>query len=448
MHIPPKLSKWYNERISNKLLSITILGTVVVWAIICSIFIVSSEWQPYANKLSQLMANVSTLSLEASSILEEKDGDITPLIEYFDQPQYQGMCFTVVNNQGDFVDNSPQIKKGDPVWVFGGTIREIILRDGQELNLTIWIHEKKLAHPITRLNALMIGGISIILLGLSLLILSAIHIILKRPLNQLRETIDHYAQFGTLPKPSTRRDELGRLQNTFYELTQKQQKNEQEKIQMIAAISHDLKTPLTSLVGCSERILTAQLTEEKRELYTRIMRDKALVISGIVDDFDCYLDNECNYKDSEKKITTLGAFSKQLHIDYTDELLDAGIVFKVHCKDSKSKFQCDYENMRRCLGNLISNSISHSKSDRLELSFTCKQENDSVIFVFTDNGKGVHPESLPQIFQPFYTSDSGRKVSGLGLSICKNIITAHGGTIWAYNLPKGFSIKIVLPCVA
>ena len=70
------------------------------------------------------------------------------------------------------------------------------------------------------------------------------------------------------------------------------------------------------------------------------------------------------------------------------------------------------------------------------------------MFLFRDNGKGVPPELLRQIFEPLYTSDQGRKVSGLGLSICKSIAKAHGGGILADNAPDGgLVIRMSLPIV-
>ena len=71
-----------------------------------------------------------------------------------------------------------------------------------------------------------------------------------------------------------------------------------------------------------------------------------------------------------------------------------------------------------------------------------------MVFLFQDNGRGVPPELLQQIFEPLYTSDQGRKVSGLGLSICKSILKAHGGGVSAENVPSGgLCIRATLPIV-
>ena len=103
--------------------------------------------------------------------------------------------------------------------------------------------------------------------------------------------------------------------------------------------------------------------------------------------------------------------------------------------------------MRRYFGNLIGNSIRHSGAEQLKLEVLCRQEGREVVLEFWDNGAGVPEELLQQIFEPLYTSDRGRKVSGLGLSICRSIIRAHGGTILAENRPQGgLLVRAVLPC--
>jgi signal transduction histidine kinase len=103
--------------------------------------------------------------------------------------------------------------------------------------------------------------------------------------------------------------------------------------------------------------------------------------------------------------------------------------------------------MRRYFGNLIGNSIQHGGAKNLELELLCRQQGEELVLEFSDNGVGVREELLQQIFEPLYTTDRGRKVSGLGLSICRSIIRAHGGTVTAENRPGGgLLVRAVLPC--
>ena len=101
--------------------------------------------------------------------------------------------------------------------------------------------------------------------------------------------------------------------------------------------------------------------------------------------------------------------------------------------------------MRRVFGNIIGNSLITTGAGH---SCLLLKAGDPIIFSVEDNGTGVCESELDRIFDPFYTSDKGRSVAGLGLSICREIVEACGGTIWAQNNESGgTAIKISLPVV-
>lgn len=267
------------------------------------------------------------------------------------------------------------------------------------------------------------------------------------PIIRLRKMMREYYVSGQAPERTVRSDEIGRLQNTFADLTAMSEQKEQAERRLIASISHDIKTPLTSVLGYSERLRSAELSRERQEQYVALIHEKALQLKAVVDEFDDYLD--VGLRDTHPMhLMTAGELCRRLREEYDEELRDAGVIFRVQCYSPKAQLICNWEHMRRLFGNLISNSISHAGVSRLELLVRCRQEGDRLLLSFQDNGQGVPPELLGQIFEPLYTSDKGRKVSGLGLSICQSIIKAHGGTIHAENLPTGgLSIQAYLPCI-
>lgn len=268
------------------------------------------------------------------------------------------------------------------------------------------------------------------------------------PIIRLRKTMREYYVSGKAPERTVRADEIGRLQNTFADLTAMSEQKDQAERRLIASISHDIKTPLTSVLGYSERLRSAQLTPERREQYVDLIHEKALRLKAVVDEFDDYLD--VGLRDSAPMaLMTAGELCRRLREEYGGELRDAGVGFLVQCYCPKARFFCNWEQLRRLFGNLISNSITHAQAPHLELTVRCRQEEDRLLLSFQDNGVGVPPEQLGQIFEPLYTSDKGRKVSGLGLSICQSITKAHGGAIHAENLPAGgLLISLSLPCVS
>ena len=214
---------------------------------------------------------------------------------------------------------------------------------------------------------------------------------------------------------------------------------------MIASISHDIKTPLTSVLGCSERLLTAELSDEKKQQYLNSIHDKALSIKSIVDEFDDYLEAGLR-GGAPLQLMTAQALCDDIRAEYESELADAHVGLTVTCRCPEAQILCNVAHMRRYFGNLIGNSIRHGRAETLLLRLECRTEDGQVVFDFSDNGVGVAPELLSQIFEPLYTSDRGRKVSGLGLAICKSIITAHGGKIRAMRASGGgLLVRAALP---
>lgn len=292
--------------------------------------------------------------------------------------------------------------------------------------------------------------IGLFFLNLAVFVVGAVlfFLLVIAPIIRLRKTMQEYYRSGKAPERTVRADEIGRLQNTFADLTAAAERKEQAERRLIASISHDIKTPLTSVLGYSERLRSAELSDERREQYTELIHEKALRLKAVVDEFDDYLDVGIHTNDHPMSLMTAGELCSRLRSEYGEELEDAGVKFLVQCYTPKAQFICNWQQMCRFFGNLISNSINHAQAPQLELTVQCRQEDNRLRLSFRDNGVGVPEELLGRIFEPLYTSDKGRKVSGLGLSICQSIIKAHGGNLRAKNAPGGgLLVEASLPCV-
>ena len=92
---------------------------------------------------------------------------------------------------------------------------------------------------------------------------------------------------------------------------------------------------------------------------------------------------------------------------------------------------------KRVFGNIFANSVKHFKGTEKIVRVDIYSDKDNVYFHISDNGEGVPEENLELIFEPLYTSDEGRRVAGLGLSICREIIDAHSGMIYAQKSDLG-----------
>ena len=155
-----------------------------------------------------------------------------------------------------------------------------------------------------------------------------------------------------------------------------------------------------------------------------------------MDEFDEYLEMDIRHGLSMESVP-VGELYQALEKEFRGELADAGVALEVSCDCPGERLLCNYPYLRRYFGNLISNSINHAGTDRLALQIMCHRHGSMLCLSFQDNGKGVPPEQIFRLTEPFYTSDRGRKVSGLGLSICASIAAAHGGRLIVKNAEGG-----------
>lgn len=254
---------------------------------------------------------------------------------------------------------------------------------------------------------------------------------------------------GSRAERTERGDEIGRLQNSFVDLTERIDDERSKQSTIIASISHDIKTPLTSVMGYAERIKKGGLSEERTTRYVDTIYKKSIAIRDLVNEFDDYISSNQRQHYSPVDISAQDVI-KALRDDYTDDLSSQGVHFDVECLCGDAPLFLDENKIRRVFGNLISNALKHMETEPKCICVTCDEEDDGqyefVRFTVTDNGTGVDEKVLDRIFEPLFTTDAGRSVAGLGLAICREAIECHGGSIWAENIPSGgLKVMFTLP---
>jgi signal transduction histidine kinase len=287
-----------------------------------------------------------------------------------------------------------------------------------------------------------------IILIITVIILVSLFLILYyrfvRPIESFQKAVADYK--GHLNVKRTRRfDEIGKLQNSFVQLAEKLEEEKAKQYRIIASISHDIKTPLTSVMGYAEQFKKGNLSAERTEKYLNIIYLKSLAIKDLLEEFDEYL-SFSQRSTLRKQEITVNDFMRAIRNDYEDELSHMGIIFKTENFCPDLVIQVDVSKMRRVFGNIIANSLKHFSKNEKEIVISCNKRNNTAVFSISDNGTGVEDELLTQIFEPMYTSDEGRSVAGLGLAICKEIILTHGGDIWAENNKSGgLTVSFYIP---
>ncbi len=295
------------------------------------------------------------------------------------------------------------------------------------IRTSVYLMRSRLTDTRFTLRLILIA-FSVVLLA-AFLLLAIIYLTTLKPIYRLYDNIEKY-EHGEKIERSRSRSQISRLQNRFVDLTETISKQQDGQRTIIASISHDIKTPLTSIMGYTEMLKKENLSEERKEKYLNTVYQKAESIRDLIDEFDEFLSYN---SDAPLKVKpyTVADFLKKITDGYPEELESLGIEFIAEIPDGEDVIEADIQKMRRVIGNLISNSIKHFKSDKRIIRITSRAEGDNVLIILEDNGEGVPEDKTEVIFEPLYTSDQGRKVAGLGLAICREIADAHGGKITA-----------------
>lgn len=296
---------------------------------------------------------------------------------------------------------------------------------------------------------------SLLLFLVILLILTVyLHNSLAKPLTLLHQCIEKVNYRNTrvtIPLPLKRNDEVGDLGRKFDEMLRRLDASHQEQTEMIASISHDLKTPLTSILGYLERLQSGKITSQvKQQEYHGIIFQKARDMKELIDEFAEYAFSDASRDSLTLDKVNLQTFFADLLLEYSAELEGHGIAFtSINEIPDQTWVMMDIAKIRRVIANLVQNSIKHAEGFT-RLSMGCNLRHSMAIFTVEDNGRGVPIDELSVIFNKFYRLDKSRSRdkggSGLGLAICRSIIENHGGNIEA--LPAeggGLKIEFSLP---
>ena len=291
----------------------------------------------------------------------------------------------------------------------------------------------------------MITGLILFQIALVSIIMAFIFIFVRlkliSPVENIVKDIRNY-KLGKKPKKNHINGEIGIIQNEFVNLVDSLENEKSEQNRIIASISHDIKTPLTSIIGYSDLIKDGNVNKKEMMEYNEIINSKAIHIKNILSDFDDYLINKSNTVLKMDKIY-IKDIVKALNDDYRLDLKNDGIKLNIKCKCMNDVINVDILKLKRIFANIISNSARFLDKNGI-INIVITKDNKFYNFKISDNGPGVDNNIIDKIFDPLFTTDKSRKISGLGLSICKEFVLKLGGNIRAYN-ENGLVIEFNLP---
>lgn len=225
---------------------------------------------------------------------------------------------------------------------------------------------------------------------------------------------------------------------------------EQARTDLVSGISHDLRTPLTSVKGYIKGLRdgVAQ-TPERRAQYLDIAYRKACDMDVLLQRLFYFSKLETGNLPLFPESADLGTLVTRFVKDNLTELSPSDCKIELNCPPGPYPVRMDTEQMYRVLTNLRDNALRYAGASPLILTLSLWHEKDWVGLRFADNGNGVPPEQLPHLFEQFWRGDQARRSkggegSGLGLYIVKYIVEAHGGIVRAY-CDHGLVYEITLP---
>ena len=225
-------------------------------------------------------------------------------------------------------------------------------------------------------------------------------------------------------------------------------RTEETNRQLMTSLSHDVRTPLTTLIGYLDAAHKGIVRGKERDDYIETARRKAHDLKEYIDVlFDWFKlgSNEFSMNIAEIDLTEL---TRNILIDWIPIFEDTQVDFTIDIPEQPFRVQIDPDGYMRILNNLIQNVIAHSHADKIEIALS--EQNRNIKILLSDNGIGIDKEDLKHIFERLYKCDKGRseKGSGLGLSIVHELVEKLNGTIVADSTPgKGTIFTLFFPLI-
>ncbi|KPK07957.1 MAG: hypothetical protein AMJ56_12495 [Anaerolineae bacterium SG8_19] len=320
-----------------------------------------------------------------------------------------------------------------PVEVDGETVGWVQFIDlpGQEV-VVLGSPESEFLQSVNR--AILFGTLGAVVVALFVGIILARTI--SRPVREVTEATRIVAE-GNLgyQVPVRTKDELGELAASFNQMSDDLAQSNEQRRQMTADIAHDLRTPLSVILGYMESLSTGKLQPSQQTF--EIMYAKGRHLQHMIED-----------------LRTLAlADAGELLLEHTAlahmvQAQEQGVTIRVEADPGLPQIEVDPERMGQVFGNLVSNALRYTPEGG-EIILTATGDGSSVQLKVKDTGAGIDPADLPHIFSRFYRSDRSRQQngeSGLGLAIARSIVEAHGGSLTvASKLGQGTTFTIIIP---
>ena len=264
------------------------------------------------------------------------------------------------------------------------------------------------------------------------------------PVSQINATAKRIAagSYG-VQIPGQYDDEIGELVSTINDMSVKIGQSEKMQTEFISSVSHELRTPLTAISGWGETLLNSENLDAETRRGVVIISREARRLTGMVEElleFTRMQDGRFTLRVETADI--LAEFEDTVFM-YGSRLRQEGIALHYDgCDEDIPEIPCDVARMRQVFLNILDNAAKHGgEGKRIDASIA--HEGGFVVIRIRDYGPGIPEEELPRVKLKFYKGSSKARGSGIGLAVCEEIVTMHGGTLTLENAAGGGTLVTI-----
>lgn len=241
---------------------------------------------------------------------------------------------------------------------------------------------------------------------------------------------------------------INKMANDINEMMTNERKDEQVKHELITSVAHDLRTPLTSIIGYLELANRPGIDEENRKKYLGIAYSKSKRLERLIEDLFSFTKFSSGEVQVEKHKLNLVKLVEQMVEEFYPSFEDANLKHSFHTNTNEGYVNGDGNLLARAIGNLISNAVKYGKDGKL-VRIKVEEQGQNMVVAIQNYGTIIPEKELPYIFDKFFRVEASRSAdtggSGLGLAICKKIILLHDGTITVKSDYNGTVFEVTLP---
>ena len=250
------------------------------------------------------------------------------------------------------------------------------------------------------------------------------------------------------PELSSTEKKINAIKDTLARRKTAAEQAEQRKMELVVYLAHDLKTPLTSVIGYLTLLRDEQqISEELREKYLSISLEKAERLEDLINEFFEITRFNLSNITLEYRRVNLTRLLEQLTYEFKPMFIEKNLECILEAVPDIS-IRCDVDKMQRVFDNLLRNAVNYSFENGI-IHIAVSQDEKSIRLLFSNQGNTIPKEKLGRIFEQFYRLDSSRSTksggAGLGLAIAKEIVELHGGEIKARSENEVIEFEVILP---